>query len=133
MQRQTRSCHAMPCRAVPRLAPCCSQDINVWLPNLFGAIIGVLQVGLRLRYGARSEPKLPSTHQYPELGTPDRRRASSSGLLEGAVPSHAAASHVVVLGAHGDRPSTVATVALGGSGSSPGIDGPGGKPGSGTL
>ncbi len=29
------------------------QDINLWLPNLFGSIIGVVQLLLRLLYGAK--------------------------------------------------------------------------------
>lgn len=29
------------------------QDINLWLPNLFGSIVGVIQLLLRLVYGAK--------------------------------------------------------------------------------
>lgn len=33
----------------------CTQDVHLWLPNLFGAVIGVIQLGLRVVYGARSD------------------------------------------------------------------------------
>lgn len=30
-------------------------DLNVWLPNMIGAILAVLQVLLRFRYGVRAQ------------------------------------------------------------------------------
>lgn len=49
------------------------QDLNVWLPNLFGAVIGVLQLTLRAVYGAR--PTAPVTGALrSNLGDPELHR-----------------------------------------------------------
>lgn len=85
-------------------------DINLWLPNMFGAVIGVVQLGLRFKYGARPTGALPLngaggggttlgvivpvTHaDLAPLGPEDDhavepRRNSSAGLLSGHPEHH---------------------------------------------
>ncbi|GLI67168.1 hypothetical protein VaNZ11_011381 [Volvox africanus] len=71
------------------------KDINLWLPNLFGAIIGTLQLVLRLLYGAGSDSNDPVAargdeeaaaaftivHKASEAPQVETRLDSSSNLL----------------------------------------------------
>ncbi|GIL53460.1 hypothetical protein Vafri_9061 [Volvox africanus] len=71
------------------------KDINLWLPNLFGAIIGTLQMVLRLLYGANSDSNDPVVvrrdeeaaaaftivHKASEAPQVEARLDSSSNLL----------------------------------------------------
>ncbi|KAG2491922.1 hypothetical protein HYH03_009657 [Edaphochlamys debaryana] len=75
-------------------------DINLWLPNLFGSVIGLLQLALRLGYGARpasgaadaavvglprEDPEAPGGALKPF----EERQHSGTGLLRpGTPPSH---------------------------------------------
>ncbi|GIL91613.1 hypothetical protein Vretimale_9627 [Volvox reticuliferus] len=72
------------------------KDINLWLPNLFGAILGILQLALRLLYGAGSHNNDPVVaargdeeaaaaftvvHKASEAPQVEERLDSSSNLL----------------------------------------------------
>ncbi|GLC60826.1 hypothetical protein PLESTB_001680300 [Pleodorina starrii] len=76
------------------------KDVNLWLPNLFGAVIGVVQLILRAIYGAVPEP-LPGVPVVPGTpGTPMKNPArgpskTSSRDLDApeAPEQHPAAKH----------------------------------------
>ncbi|KXZ54730.1 hypothetical protein GPECTOR_4g799 [Gonium pectorale] len=61
------------------------QDVNIWLPNGFGTIIGVVQLGLRFAYGARPTAEAPSA----EAATRSRDEEVASGKVYGSEQSHA--------------------------------------------
>jgi hypothetical protein len=69
--------------ALRRVPPRASQDLNIWLPNLFGAVMGTVELTLRLVYGAKPEPPpAAGTHPAPAAAAPakesDARAAAAA-------------------------------------------------------
>jgi hypothetical protein len=56
-----------------------AQDINIWLPNLFGTVLGVVQLGLRYAYGARPSAGDAGPSDAAQLARADAEANGDSG------------------------------------------------------